>query len=196
MDDEKLVKRLLQGEQLAYREVVTLHQRLMHHVAASIVGPALADEVVQESWLSILRALPKFEGRSSLKTWILTVVGNTAKTRLRKESRSIAVGDAQDVELASLEERFDSTQHWSSSLGSWSVAQPDQLLESRQTQEAIHRVIASLPEKYRAVLVLRELEGLEMEEICKILDLTHSNARVLLHRARSQVWQSLENLGV
>lgn len=192
MDEQTLIKRLIDGDEQAFTYVVSQYQALMGQIARSIVGEAIADEVVQESWLSIIRALPKFEGRSSLKTWMMRIVSNTAKTRLRKEARSSSVGNAQDVEDYVPSERFRPDGHWEQGPTRWSTERPEELLAQEQLKTALQQQINQLPVTQRAVLTLREMEGLEMDEVCKILDISHANARVLLHRARTTLWQVVE----
>ena len=193
IDEQELIEQLIRGEESAFRYAVTNYQQNMLYVARTIVGPAIADEIVQDAWISIIKALPKFEGRSSLKTWILRIVSNSAKTRLRKESRSIAVGDAQDIEISALsEDRFKSNGHWSSPPAQWSLATPDALLARDDLKDVIEKTIRSLPDIQQTIISLRDMEGMEMSEICKILDVSESNSRVLLHRARTKIWRAIE----
>lgn len=193
MDETALIKKLIAGEEAAFRQVVTDYHGLMLYVARTIVGDSVAEEVVQDAWLAVMTALPQFEGRSSLKTWILQIVSNTAKTRRRRETRSVAIGDAADVELVS-SQRFQADGHWSDPPGQWGLDTPERLLESEQLQTVIAVTLEQLPQMQRAVLTLRDIEGLEMDEVCKILDISESNSRVLLHRARLRVWQAIDQL--
>jgi RNA polymerase sigma-70 factor (ECF subfamily) len=194
MDEKNLIASLINGEESAYLQLVSSYQGLMVQVARAIVGDAIAEEVVQESWLSVMKALPKFEGRSQLKTWILRIVSNTAKTRLRKESRMTAVGGAEELQtMLYPDQRFDETGHWSTPPRRWHSEQPDELLASEQLQKIIQQAICDLPSNQRAVLTLREMEGLAVEDVCNILDISESNVRVLLHRARAKIWQTIES---
>lgn len=194
MDENELIKALLAGDENAFRQLVQSYHNLMKQVARSIVGDAIAEEVVQDAWIAVIKGLDKFEGRSQLKTWILRIVSNSAKTRLRKEARSIAVGDAEDVQKSTLPaERFKQDGHWAIPPSPWHSDQPDQLLASEQLQQQLSQAIDQLPANQQAVLILREMEGLTMEEVCKILDISESNARVLLHRARTKLWQVVES---
>lgn len=192
-DQQFLIDQLLIGDEHAFRFVVTSYYQSMMYVAKSIVGPAIAEEVIQEAWVSVIKALPRFERRSSLKTWVLRIVSNSAKTRLRKESRSVAMGNAQDVEIAGLpEERFKDDGHWTAAPAHWNLATPDELLSSEGLREVIYQTIDSLPAIQQSIINLRDMDGLEMNEICKILDISESNSRVLLHRARTKIWQAIE----
>jgi len=192
-DESELIKQLINGNENAYRFVVQAYHNNMLYVARSIVGPAIADEVVQESWVSVIKALPKFEGRSSLKTWVLRIVSNSAKTRLRKESRNVAMGDASDLDTLSIPpERFKENGHWSAPPQHWNIASPDALLTSDELKNIIYSTIEKLPPIQQSIVSLRDMEGMSMPEICKVLDITESNSRVLLHRARAKIWQVIE----
>lgn len=194
-NQEYLVQCLLENDETAFRYVVENYYQSMMYVARGIVGPAIADEVVQESWVSVIRGLAKFEGRSSFKTWVIRIVSNTAKTRLRKESRSIAMGDALDMETSWLpDERFIEDGHWNTAPLNWNVETPDELLASEDLREAIYKTIDSLPALQQSLISMRDMDGMEMNEICKILDISESNSRVLLHRARTKIWQAIEKL--
>lgn len=192
-DESSLIKRLIEGDEAAYRSVVTEYHGLMQHVARRLIGDSLADEVVQEAWVSVLKSLPKFQSRSSLKTWILKIVTNAALSRLKKESRTISMGDAQDVETSAMaSDRFKADGHWQSPPGGWAGETPESLLAGEQLNDRINHVISRLPEVQQTILCLRDMEGMEMEDICKILDISESNSRVLLHRARTKVWEAID----
>jgi len=193
IDEQDLIKLLLSGDEKAYRHVVKNYHNSMHYVARSIVGTAIADEVVQEAWVSVIKALPRFEGRSSLKTWILRIVSNSAKSRLRKESRHFSAGNANDMEALNIpDERFSENGHWASPPSHWNIASPDALIAEEELNAVIRQTIDKLPEIQQAIISLRDMDGLSMEEICKILEISESNSRVLLHRARSKIWQAIE----
>lgn len=192
-DESTLIARLIAGEENAFREAVTLFQSNMLYLARSMVGDAIADEVVQDAWVSILRALPKFEQRSSLKTWILRIVSNAALTRLRKENRLVQFGEISDLESGMLSnDRFKTNSHWASPPIIWDQSTPEEILQSGQLKQALNQAIDKLPPIQQAIVNLRDMQGMEMEEICKILEITESNSRVLLHRARTKLWQVIE----
>jgi len=193
MSEQNLIKRLLDGDEKAYQQVVTDYHASMLYVARAIVGTAIADEVVQEAWVSVIKALPKFEGRSSLKTWILRIVSNNAKSRLRKESRHFSAGDAADLEVIGMpENRFSDDGHWAVPPQRWNIESPDELLTSQELQSCMQQAIDKLPPVQQAILSLRDMNDMNMTEICKILDISESNSRVLLHRARTKVFQAIE----
>ena len=166
----------------------------MRRFALSIVGnPAVADEVVQEAWLGVLRGLDGFEGRASLKTWIFRIVGNTAKTRSERESRSIPFSafadEAAREEPSVAPSRFHNPQF----PGGWTTfPEPWDHLEARETRGVIADAIEQLPQAQRLVISLRDVEGWSAEEVCNVLELSESNQRVLLHRGRSRVRAALE----
>ena len=191
--DDVLIPKLLEKDETAYRQVVKAYHGMMVYVARSIVGEAIADEVAQESWVSVMRALPKFERRSSLKTWILRIVSNTAKSRLRHESRTVNVDDFEGLNEPVINSaRFKEGGHWAVPPSIWKGDSPDSLLAGEQLQEVIDKALNDLPPLQRSVVSLRDIQGLDMDSICKILEVSESNARVLLHRARSQVREAID----
>lgn len=190
--DDILIPKLLARDEQAYRQIVAAYHGLMVHLARAIVGAAIADEVAQESWLAVLKALPKFERRSSLKTWILRIVSNTAKSRLRHESRTVNLGDALDESPIIDPARFKSNAHWASPPAMWHAETPDALLASTELRTCISTALESLPPIQRAAVTLRDMQGLSMENICKVLEVSESNGRVLLHRARSRIQLAIE----
>lgn len=186
--DDELIPKLLDNDETAYKQVVRAYHGIMVHVARSIVGDAIADEVAQEAWVAVLRALPKFERRSSLKTWILRITSNCAKSRLRHESRTVNFDDAGHDGTPMLSDKyFDSTGHWTHPPSVWHADTPDSLLSGSQLQAHIDNALNELPPPQKAVITLRDIQGLDMETICKILEVSESNGRVLLHRARSRI---------
>ena len=190
--DDELIPKLLAHDEAAYAQVVSAYHGLMVYLARAIVGEAIADEVAQESWLAVIKALPRFERRSSLKTWILRIVSNTAKTRLRHESRSVSLegllGDQGDVDPA----RFTATGRWASPPAVWHADTPDDLLASQELRGCVDIAIKALPPMQRAAVTLRDMQGLDMENICKVLEVSESNGRVLLHRARNRIQAAIE----
>jgi RNA polymerase sigma-70 factor (ECF subfamily) len=159
---------------------------------------AVAEEVVQDAWIGVLKGLDRFEGRSSLKTWILRIVVNTAMTRGAREARSVPFSTlAPEGEEPAVEpERFRDSDdafpgHWRAYPGDWS-ALPHERLLGRETLDLITRAIDQLPPAQRTVITLRDVQGCTAEEVCEALDVTDANQRVLLHRARSRVRAALE----
>ena len=192
-DDDQLIPLLIQGDETAFRQIVGAYHGLMVSLAKNIVGEAIADEVAQESWISVMRALPKFERRSALKTWILRIVCNTAKSRLRHESRTVNLDGPLDESTPMISDsHFDERGHWQSPPGIWEADTPDGLLAVEQLRACIDKALNELPPLQRVAITLREMQGMEMETICKILDVSESNGRVLLHRARSAIREAID----
>lgn len=192
LDNDSFLQRLLAGEQAAFRELVKTYQSPMRAVAYAIVGNQWADEVVQDSWLAVVRNLAQFESRASLKTWLFTITANTAKARLRKK-REVLLDDLPSPHGTIGPERFASDGHWSSAPYAWHDDSPEALLGQEELRECLEDTLLSLTDLQRGVLLLRERQGLEPEEICNHLGLTLSNVRVLLHRGRLKVFATLEH---
>ena len=189
---------LRQRDHRAFETLVARYHRSLVAVARSIIGDSLAEEVVQEAWVSIYRSLPEFEGRSSLKTWIYTIVGNEARTRLRREKRIVALEDlSQGGEPEYLDPtRFKPDGHWQTAPPEWHLDSPEQLLEEEQLQRCIEITLDLLSPNQKAVFTLRDIEQQSLEEICNILQLSDSNIRVLLHRARLKLMQVIDRYQV
>jgi RNA polymerase sigma-70 factor (ECF subfamily) len=199
-DESALVAALRAGDEQAFATLVDQHGATMRRLALSFCrNAAVADEVVQEAWLGVIRGIGRFEGRSSLKTWLFRILTNTARTRAQREARSIpfssfeqeAAADEPSVEP----ERFLNPRypnHWSDPPASWREI-PDERLLAAETRRLIDGAIDGLPDGQRLVIRLRDVEGWSAEEVCNVLDVSESNQRVLLHRARSKVRAALED---
>lgn len=192
-DDSELLSRLLAGDQQAFRTLVATYQGAMRAVAIAIVGAAHADEVVQDAWLAAVRNLDGFQGRSSLKTWLLTITANTAKSRLRKVRRDLSLDDLPAPHGSIDDSRFAADGHWSTAPLAWHEDSPEALLAEDELRQCLEKTLLSLSELQRSVLLLRERQGLELEEICNLLEVSLSNVRVLLHRARLKVFATVEH---
>ncbi len=192
-EEQALIDGLINKEEAAFRFAIKKYQPGMKYLAYSFVGNKIADEVVQEAWVSAMRALPKFEKRSSLKTWLLRIISNEAKTRLRKENRmmSLEALTAIDEPLAA---RYDDVGHWGDKVPQeWDADSPEELLSSAELKDCMDSLISSLPELQGATLNLREQQGYSLKEICNILEVSESNVRVLLHRSRNRLFQCIEH---
>ncbi|MBV6288570.1 RNA polymerase sigma factor [Pseudomonas aegrilactucae] len=189
----RLLERLLAGEQQAFAELVQTYQGAMRAVAYAIVGSRHADEAVQDAWLAVVRALPGFERRSSLKTWLLTITANAAKTRYRHNRREVLLDDLPGPHGSVGDDRFARDGHWLAGPAAWHEDSPEALLSQDELRQCLEHTLLSLSHLQRSVLVLRERQGLELHEICNLLELSLSNVRVLLHRARLKVFATLEH---
>lgn len=191
-DEAALIAGLVAGHDDAYRAAIRAYQSSMRYLARSLVEEKIADEVVQEAWLSALRAIARFERRSSLKTWLLRIVANEGKTRLRKENRLTSLDAMLEADPRMLE-RFDDTKHWQPGPGHWSDDSPEALITRDELNACMQQLIEVLPDMQSATLNLRENQGYSLAEICNILDVSESNVRVLLHRARQRVFRCIEH---
>lgn len=188
-EDDVLLVRLRAGEQSAFLEMVRRYQGAMLATARAVAGAEQAEDVVQESWLAAVKALPGFEGRSSLKTWLITITLNAARNRLRKARRAADAGYHE----FDLQHRFRDGGHWQAPPSPWHDDSPQALLEQEVLRDCLERTLDGLPDHQREVLVLRERQQLALTDICNILALSDSNVRVLLHRARLRVFAVLEH---
>lgn len=189
----ELLARLRAGEDAAFREMVAAYQGAMRAVALAIVGSAHADEVVQDAWLAVVRHLDGFQGRSSLKTWLLTVTANTAKSKLRQVRREVSLDDLPAPHGSIDDSRFAADGHWSAAPLAWHSDSPEALLAEDELRECLEKTLLSLLDLQRSVVLLRERQGLELQEICNLLSLSLSNVRVLLHRGRLKLFATLEH---
>ena len=190
MEEKQLIVDAL-NDHKAFRVLVERYYSVMLAVARSIIGDSLAEEVVQEAWLSAYRNLAKFEGRASLKTWLITIVSNEAKTRLRKESRTVSIVELSDDDT--FLERYGSDGHWSKPPSTWHDDTPEALLNNQQFITCLNKYMSNLSVQARAALALKDIHGISLDEICNILDITASNVRVLIHRSRHKVFEHIEN---
>ena len=195
--DDADIDALRSGDRAAFTRLVQRHHRRLLAVARAIVGEVWADEVVQEAWISVHRALPDFAGRSSLLTWLYTIVRNEARTRLGKEARYVSLenhdGGTHEDTLRALRMEFKPDGHWRDAPTDWHTESPLALLEHAQLQRCIDHTLARLSADQRAVFTLRDLQQMELQEICNILELSNSNVRVLLHRARLTLMQVINH---
>jgi RNA polymerase sigma-70 factor, ECF subfamily len=196
-EELSLVSALREGDESAFLEIVSRYHASMIRVAQVFVqGPAVAEEVVQETWLAVLEGISRFEGRSALRSWIFRILANRARTRAQREART--------QPFSSMEEESDGPTvdpsrflpddhpqwpgHWSAPPSPWADAR----LMAGETLALAQRAIDALPPKQKQVILLRDVEGCSPEEVCEALGLSDGNQRVLLHRARAAVRATLE----
>jgi RNA polymerase sigma-70 factor (ECF subfamily) len=194
-DDEALVRALQAGEEQVFNDLVERWSGMMLRLAlAHVDSHAIAEEVVQEAWLTVLRSLNRFEQRSSFRTWVLGIVVNCARSRARAERRLVPLSsESRPVVdparfLPADHPRWP--HHWAVEPAAWRT--PEDELLARETRTVILEAIDALTPAQREVIVLRDLEEFPSSEVCNILGLTDTHQRVLLHRARSRVRQALE----
>ena len=200
VEERRLVDALRAGDESAFTMLVREYGPSMLRVARMFVSSrAVAEEVVQEAWVGVLNGIARFEGRSSLKTWIFRILTNTAKTRAVREGRSIPFSAlaAEDEEAGGVDpDRFlgDDSRfpgHWAAPPQRWEAA-PEGRLLAAETLELLEREIAKLPPNQAIVVTMRDVEGFDAEEVRNALDISETNQRVLLHRARAKLRRALE----
>jgi RNA polymerase sigma-70 factor (ECF subfamily) len=202
LSDAQLVDALRRGDEAAFRQLIDAHSPSLMRVARGYVGSrAVAEEVVQETWVAVLRGLERFEARSSLKTWIFRILTNVASTRASRERRSVPFSSLAAREAAEGETAVDpyrflpaDDERWA---GHWASAPtarrtPEEGLLTAEVRELIAAAVEQLPTGQRTVISLRDIEGWRSEEVCSVLEISEGNQRVLLHRARSKVRNLLE----
>jgi len=194
-DDAAVVAALRRGDEAAFASLIERYQpSLLRLAMAYVATPEQAEDAVSETWLGVLNGIDRFEGRSSLKTWIFRILVNRAKTKGVREHRSVpfsALDGGGEPEAAVDPERFRDGA-WSAPPASWEGVPEDRLL-SAETRALVGGAIAALPEMQRAVITLRDVRGFTAPETCEVLGITEANQRVLLHRARSKVRARLED---
>jgi RNA polymerase sigma-70 factor (ECF subfamily) len=190
-DDHELVRRLRAGDEGAFMELVNAYDAPLRRLARTFVRTdALADDVVQETWLGVIRGIENFEERSSLKTWIFRILANRARTRAVREARQVpfsSLGPADGEEGPAVDADFFGPE------GGWTrpPAAPEERLLDRELRERLAQAIDLLPDQQRTVITLRDVAGLDGPEVAELLDISEGNQRVLLHRARSRVRSEL-----
>lgn len=195
------VAALRAGDQHAFRTLVGAHQSVLLRLAMTYApSRAVAEEIVQETWLAALRGLDGFEGRASLRTWLVRILLNTARRRAVAEARAVPFsglapagpGLEPSVDPARFFAEGRNAGHWVSVPDDWS-AQPETRLLSGEVQAVVGTAVEALPPAQREVITLRDLEGWSAAEVAEALEITAGNQRVLLHRARAKVRQALED---
>ena len=194
-DEERLLERLRAGDAQALTALVERHHATLVRVALAFVrNPATAEEVAQETWARVLGSLDEFAGRSSLKTWIFRICTNHAVTRAARDGRSQPFSSlaGEDGPDGAAPERFDGRGMWSDPPHEWEDHSAEQILARGEAMRALQQELERMPPAQRAVLTLRDLEGLDAADACNVLGVSESNQRVLLHRARTRIRQALE----
>lgn len=200
-EEVALLARLRQGDEGTFDELVTRHHSALIRMAMGYVADReVAEEVVQDTWMAVIEGLGRFEGRSSLRTWIFGILIHKAKDRGVREKRHTTFSDFESldddnedaVDPARFYQSGEWAGHWAFPPQPWDDQTPEKLLASRQAVEAMSRAIEQLPSTLKNVLILRDLEGVEAKEVCMLLKITETNLYVRLHRARERVRQVVE----
>jgi RNA polymerase sigma-70 factor (ECF subfamily) len=201
-DDHALVERLRAGDEEAFMDLVARWSPSMLRVARMYVPTqAAAEDVVQETWLAVLTGIDRFEERSSLRTWVYSILVNRARTRGERERRTLPFASLAREEGESDFDAVDADRfiHDGAQLGAWAAPpvrwweEPERALDSAEAVKRIEAEIEKLPETQRMVITMRDVLGMSSEDVRSALDITETNQRVLLHRARSKVRAGLED---
>ena len=197
-NEQELVAALRTGDETAFVALVDrYHASLVRLARMYVRQPSVAEEVAQETWLAVLNGIDRFEGRSTLKTWLFRILTNRAKTRGERESRSVpfsSIGDPDEPAVDPDSFRPDGDQYpggWKEFPTPWE-GDPEERLLAGEARALILDAIEQLPSNQRAVITLRDIEGFDADDVCNVLELSDTNQRVLLHRARSKVRRALE----
>lgn len=189
MEEQELLERLRTGDEAAFSELVRTYQTRMLRLARGFVpNQVVAEEVVQDTWLGVVRGLDRFEGRSSVATWLFTILVNRAKSAGQRERRHWSVG-----ELSASHEafgHFDAGGAWAPAPEAWAEEAEDRRVAEKLAARA-RTCLDELPAAQRDVVLLRDVEGLDAAEVCSVLGISDANQRVLLHRGRARVRSAL-----
>jgi len=201
-NEEQLIARLRKGDEGAFDELVNKHHGALIRMAMGHVADRnVAEEVVQDTWMAVIESLDRFEGRSSLRTWIFGILIHKAKDRGVREKRHTTFSafesydddQGEAVDPARFQQSGEWAGHWALPPQPWDDQTPEKLLANQQAVNAMQRAIDKLPPTLKHVLILRDLEGVESKEVCELLKITETNLYVRLHRARERVRQSVES---
>ncbi len=199
--EDVLLSRLRERDESAFDELVTKHHGPLIRMAMGYVADReVAEEVVQDTWMAVIENLPRFEGRSSLRTWIFGILIHKAKDRGIREKRYTTFSSFESceddydeaVDPSSFHQKGEWAGHWAMPPQPWDDQTPEKLLASQQTITAMNSAIESLPTTLKEVLILRDIEGMDIKEACALLKITETNVYVRLHRARERVRKVVE----
>jgi RNA polymerase sigma-70 factor (ECF subfamily) len=199
--EDTLLARLTRGDEGAFDELVNQHNGTLIRMAMGYVADReVAEEVVQDTWMAVIESLNRFEGRSSLRTWVCGILIHKAKDRGVREKRHTTFSafepydDDNDeaVDPSRFQQAGEGAGHWAFPPQPWDDQTPEKLLASKQAVDCMQRAIEALPATLKEVLILRDVEGAEAKEVCEMLNITETNLYVRLHRARERVRVAVE----
>jgi RNA polymerase sigma-70 factor (ECF subfamily) len=189
---KEIIKALRKDKDAVFAQLVAAHHAGMVAAARSIVGADECEEAVQDAWIAAYKGIDDFEGRSTVRTWLTRIVINQCLGRLRKAGREFNV-EAPPGDFQAYAERFNADGAWSSPPREWDCHSPEDLLQEQNLLDCLHKHLDILPPNQRLALEMRDIQGLELKAISNILELTASNVRVLLHRARTQMFNMVDH---
>jgi RNA polymerase sigma-70 factor, ECF subfamily len=193
--EAKLLARLRSGDETAFAALVDeIHGGMLAFARTFTSSPALAEDVVQETWLAVIRGLGGFEGRSSIKTWIFGILVRRARTMAVRDSRHRGTNPNGSPHSPEVEWEPGQGRRglWEHAPLPWALEDPAEILQSREVLEVLQTAMEDLPETQRQVVFLRDVEGLSAIEVCNVLDLSETNQRVILHRGRARLRRALD----
>jgi RNA polymerase sigma-70 factor (ECF subfamily) len=190
-DEGALVAGLKAGRPEAFRLAVTRYSPQMLATARAIAGPSNADDIVQDTWLTVFRQIDRFEQRSALGTWLQRIVSNRAISYLRSHAREVSTTVQGDEEPE--RDWFNAAGRWRAPLSGWDSGSPDELLIAGDLQDCLDKHLQLMPESQRQVVVMRDMQEQSFEDICNDLELSASNVRVLLHRGRMRLMKMVNH---
>jgi len=195
--EKEIVAALQAGDETAFAALVDdLHGRLLALARTFTSSPSLAEDIVQETWLAVIRGVRGFEERSSLRTWIFSILVRRAKTLAAREARRGEVanppGDAETDSEQEWEPGLGRQGLWNGPLPSWGLENPEEVLQREEGLRALENAVADLPDPQRRVVLLRDVEDVSPADICNILGISETNQRVLLHRGRARIRRALD----
>ncbi|WP_293854878.1 sigma-70 family RNA polymerase sigma factor [uncultured Alsobacter sp.] len=195
-DDDTLIARLLERDERAFRWLVRqLHGMMLAFARSFVRDAALAEEVVQETWVAVIDGLARFERRSTLKTWIYSILANKARTAAQRARRTVAFSDLGPAGGDPVDpDRFMANGHWASPIEPWDAMTPERIVAGQHLWTVARGAIELLPEAQRAVLILRDVEEQDGPTVASLLGISEGNQRVLLHRARASVRDALSKI--
>jgi RNA polymerase sigma-70 factor, ECF subfamily len=197
-EEDIVLARLVRGDESAFADLVDrLHGRLFSFARTFTSSPALAEDIVQETWLAVIRGLRGFQGRSSLHTWIFGILVHRAKTMAAREARRPEVSSALvngHSEEAGEEWNIGYGRRglWEETPAPWGLEDPAAVFQTREAMDVVHQALLEMPESQRQVVLLRDVEGIDSSDVCNILGISETNQRVLLHRGRARVRRALD----
>lgn len=191
-EEQALIEGLKAGTEVSYQEAVRTYTPGMVAVARFYLDPSSAEEIVQDCWVTVIDAIHKFEGRSGLKTWLHRIVANRCRNRLRSAHREVPTDFSESLE-PELANRFNARGRWDLPPKLQFHDSADTLMENGALSDCLDKHLSALPETQRSALMLYEAHQHKSDDVCNILDVSASNLRVLLHRARQKIFLMVEN---